>query len=55
MDYDGWLNIKLQHKLNCKDEGYCIRGNISLKSLRSGAAIIEQLPFTNDHIEDLKV
>ncbi|XP_014355826.2 ER membrane protein complex subunit 10 [Papilio machaon] len=54
IDYDGWLNIKIQHSLNCNGEKYCTRGNISLKSLRAGASIIEQIPFQQQHINELK-
>ncbi|XP_026765078.2 ER membrane protein complex subunit 10 [Galleria mellonella] len=54
IDYDGWLNIKIEHTLNCKDGKYCSRGNISLKSIRAGIATIEQTPFTKQHIEQLK-
>ncbi|XP_059060135.1 ER membrane protein complex subunit 10 [Achroia grisella] len=54
IDYDGWLNIKIEHNLNCKDAVYCSRGNIALKSIRSGLANIEQTPFAKQHIEHLK-
>ncbi|XP_013185636.2 ER membrane protein complex subunit 10 [Amyelois transitella] len=53
IDYDGWLNIKIEHKLNC-EEDYCTRGNIALKSIRTGTSVIEQKPFTKQHIEELK-
>ncbi|PZC81986.1 hypothetical protein B5X24_HaOG211542 [Helicoverpa armigera] len=54
IDYDGWLNIKIEHSLNCGDENYCSRGNIALKSIRAGASVIDQIPFTKQHIEELK-
>ncbi|CAB3224954.1 unnamed protein product [Arctia plantaginis] len=55
IDYDGWLNIKIEHSINCKSEKYCSRGNISLKSIRAGAgAIIDQEPLSKDHIKELK-
>ncbi|XP_075972831.1 ER membrane protein complex subunit 10 [Anticarsia gemmatalis] len=55
IDYDGWLNIKIEHSINCNTEKYCSRGNISLKSIRAGAgAIIDQIPFTKEHIDELK-
>ncbi|XP_023949333.2 ER membrane protein complex subunit 10 [Bicyclus anynana] len=54
LDYDGWLNIKLEHNINCKNEKFCSRGNISLKSIRAGTAIISQISFTKDHIDELK-
>lgn len=55
IDYDGWLNIKIEHSLNCKSEMYCSRGNILLKSIRAGTgAIIDQIAFSQDHIDDLK-
>ncbi|CAG4964838.1 unnamed protein product [Parnassius apollo] len=54
IDYDGWLNIKIQHSLNCNGEKYCTRGNISLKSIRAGTSIIEQITFNEKHIDELK-
>ncbi|KAM3968154.1 ER membrane protein complex subunit 10 [Aphomia sociella] len=54
IDYDGWLNIKIEHTLNCKDTKFCSRGNIALKSIRAGISTIEQIPFTKQHIEQLK-
>ncbi|CAH4033486.1 ER membrane protein complex subunit 10 [Pieris brassicae] len=54
LDYDGWLNIKVEHSLNCNGDKYCNRGTISLKSIRAGTAIIEQTAFNNNHIEELK-
>lgn len=55
IDYDGWLNIKIEHSINCNGEKYCPRGSISLKSIRAGAgAIVEQAPFTKEHIDELK-
>ncbi|XP_063379827.1 ER membrane protein complex subunit 10 [Cydia fagiglandana] len=54
IDFDGWLNIKIQHTLNCKGEQYCSRGNIALKSIRSGTSVIDQIPFNKQHIEDLE-
>lgn len=54
VDYDGWLNIKIHHNLNCNSDIFCDRGTISLRSLRSGSAVIDQKPFTKDHIEHLK-
>ncbi|KAG7305425.1 hypothetical protein JYU34_009496 [Plutella xylostella] len=53
IDYDGWLNIKIEHTLACGG-GYCTRGNIGLKSIRSGSAVIDQTPFTKQHIDALK-
>lgn len=56
IDYDGWLNIKIEHSLNCGHDKYCSRGNISLKSIRAGStSVIEQIPFTKQHIDELKV
>ncbi|CAK1578297.1 unnamed protein product [Parnassius mnemosyne] len=54
IDYDGWLNVKIQHSLNCNGEKYCTRGNISLKSIRAGTSIIEQINFNEKHIDELK-
>ncbi|XP_045459670.1 ER membrane protein complex subunit 10 [Melitaea cinxia] len=54
LDYDGWLNIKLEHSLNCNYEKYCSRGSITLKSIRAGTAVIDQISFNKDHIEELK-
>lgn len=55
IDYDGWLNIRIQHSLNCNGEKYCNRGTISLKSTRAGTSVIEQIPFSEQHLNDLKV
>ncbi|XP_050677012.1 ER membrane protein complex subunit 10 [Leptidea sinapis] len=54
LDYDGWLNIKIDHSINCKGEKFCNRGNVSLKSIRAGNALIDQIPFTTEHIDELK-
>uniref|UniRef100_A0A2H1VLM8 ER membrane protein complex subunit 10 n=1 Tax=Spodoptera frugiperda TaxID=7108 RepID=A0A2H1VLM8_SPOFR len=54
IDYDGWLNIKIEHSLNCGTEKYCPRGNIALKSIRAGAAVVDQIQFNKGHIEALK-
>ncbi|KAF9411807.1 hypothetical protein HW555_009504 [Spodoptera exigua] len=54
IDYDGWLNIKIEHSLNCGTEKYCPRGNIALKSIRAGAAVVDQIHFNKGHIEALK-
>ncbi|CAG9791929.1 unnamed protein product [Diatraea saccharalis] len=54
IDYDGWLNIKIEHSLNCNTEKFCTRGNISLKSIRSGSSVIDQISFTKEHIEELE-
>ncbi|CAH2268155.1 jg8162 [Pararge aegeria aegeria] len=54
LDYDGWLNIKLEHNINCKNENFCSRGNISLKSIKAGSAVIDQISFTKSHIDELK-
>lgn len=54
LDYDGWLNIKIQHSINCNNEKFCSRGNISLKSIRSGTSVIDQISFNKQHIEELK-
>lgn len=55
IDYDGWLNIKIEHSLNCENVKYCSRGNISLKSIRAGVSVIDQIQFNKQHIEELKV
>ncbi|KAJ0179292.1 hypothetical protein K1T71_005004 [Dendrolimus kikuchii] len=54
IDYDGWLNIKIEHSINCKSEKYCQRGNVSLKSIRAGTSVIEQIDFNQQHIDELK-
>ncbi|XP_034825701.1 ER membrane protein complex subunit 10 [Maniola hyperantus] len=54
LDYDGWINIKLEHNINCKNEKFCSRGNISLKSIRAGTAIIGQISFSKNHLAELK-
>ncbi|XP_045492132.1 ER membrane protein complex subunit 10 [Colias croceus] len=54
LDYDGWLNIRIEHSLNCKEDKYCNRGNISLKSIRAGTATIDQNPLSQQHIDELK-
>ncbi|RVE43108.1 hypothetical protein evm_012249 [Chilo suppressalis] len=54
IDYDGWLDIKIEHSLNCNTETFCSRGNISLKSIRSGTPVVDQILFTKHHIEELK-
>ncbi|XP_026491718.2 ER membrane protein complex subunit 10 isoform X1 [Vanessa tameamea] len=54
LDYDGWLNIKVEHTLNCKYEEYCARGSISLKSIRTGIPVIDQINFNDGHINELK-
>ncbi|KAI8440170.1 hypothetical protein MSG28_001561 [Choristoneura fumiferana] len=54
IDFDGWLNIKIQHTLNCGNEQFCHRGTISLKSIRSGTAVIDQISLSKQHIEELK-
>ncbi|XP_068627896.1 ER membrane protein complex subunit 10 [Battus philenor] len=54
IDYDGWLNIEIQHSLNCIEERFCKRGNISLKSIRAGTSIIEQISFKKQHLQQLK-
>ncbi|XP_049865038.1 ER membrane protein complex subunit 10 [Pectinophora gossypiella] len=54
IDYDGWLNIRIEHSLNCNGNKYCPRGNISLKSIRAGTAVIDQTHFNNKHIQELK-
>nr|XP_026491718.1 ER membrane protein complex subunit 10 isoform X1 [Vanessa tameamea] len=54
LDYDGWLNIKIEHTLNCKYEEYCARGSISLKSIRTGIPVIDQINFNDEHINELK-
>ncbi|CAH2063353.1 unnamed protein product, partial [Iphiclides podalirius] len=53
IDYDGWMNIKIQHSINCGGEKYCARGTISLQSLRAGTPIIEQMQFNEQHINEL--
>ncbi|XP_026491720.2 ER membrane protein complex subunit 10 isoform X2 [Vanessa tameamea] len=55
LDYDGWLNIKVEHTLNCKYEEYCARGSISLKSIRTGIPVIDQINFNDGHINELKI
>ncbi|XP_028177340.1 ER membrane protein complex subunit 10 [Ostrinia nubilalis] len=54
IDYDGWLNIKIEHSLNCGSEKYCKRGNISLKSIRAGTSVIDQITFGRQHIDELR-
>ncbi|CAH2091905.1 unnamed protein product [Euphydryas editha] len=54
LDYDGWLNIKMEHSLNCNFEKYCTRGTITLKSIRAGTAVIDQINFNKKHIDELK-
>lgn len=54
IDYDGWLNIKIEHTLVCNGEKHCHRGSISLKSMRAGASIIDQIQFSKQHVEELK-
>ncbi|CAH0717225.1 unnamed protein product, partial [Brenthis ino] len=54
LDYDGWLTIKMEHSLNCKTEKFCPRGNITLKSIRAGTAIIDQSNFSKQDIKELK-
>lgn len=55
LDYDGWLNIKMEHSINCKNEKYCPRGNITLKSIRAGIAIVDQINFSKQDLKELKV
>ncbi|XP_041972830.1 ER membrane protein complex subunit 10-like [Aricia agestis] len=54
LDYDGWLNVKIEHALHCNGNKFCSRGNISLKSLRAGVATIDQIQFNKQHITELK-
>ncbi|XP_028037582.1 ER membrane protein complex subunit 10 [Bombyx mandarina] len=54
IDYDGFLNMKLEHSLNCNDEKFCHRGSITLKSIRTGVPIIDQILFNEKHLEALK-
>ncbi|OWR42639.1 hypothetical protein KGM_211848 [Danaus plexippus plexippus] len=44
----------MEHTLNCKTEKYCPRGSISLRSIRTGTAVIEQVNFNKKHISELK-
>ncbi|XP_072941922.1 ER membrane protein complex subunit 10 [Epargyreus clarus] len=55
-DYDGWLNIKLQHKLNCnnENENYCTRAAIHIESIRLGSPNIDQITFTQQHFKELE-
>ncbi|XP_030037489.2 ER membrane protein complex subunit 10 isoform X2 [Manduca sexta] len=53
IDYDGWLNIKIEHSLRC-NEAFCPRGNISLRSIRAGTSIIDQIPLSEMHLEELR-
>lgn len=55
IDYDGWLNIKMEHSLNCENGKYCNRGTISIKSIRTGTSVIDQITFGRTHIDELKV
>ncbi|KAL0839508.1 hypothetical protein ABMA28_016213 [Loxostege sticticalis] len=54
IDYDGWLNIKMEHSLNCENGKYCNRGTISIKSIRTGTSVIDQITFGRTHIDELK-
>ncbi|KAJ2950688.1 hypothetical protein O0L34_g8948 [Tuta absoluta] len=54
VDYDGWLNIKIEHSLYCNGEKFCPRGNISLKSIRAGTGVIDQIHFSKQHIQALQ-
>lgn len=45
----------MEHSLNCKTEKFCPRGNITLKSIRAGTAIIDQINFSKQDIKELKV
>ncbi|KOB75950.1 Uncharacterized protein OBRU01_06549, partial [Operophtera brumata] len=53
IDYDGWLNIEIQHNLNCNNGNYCKRGSVSLKSIRAGTSVVDQIQFNKNHIEEL--
>ncbi|CAG9563634.1 unnamed protein product [Danaus chrysippus] len=44
----------MEHSLNCKTEKFCPRGSISLRSMRTGTAVIEQINFNKQHISQLK-
>lgn len=53
VEYDGWLNIRLQHSFGSNQ--FTDRGNITLQSIRSGTYIIDQNPLTSTELNTLKV
>ncbi|KAK5650711.1 hypothetical protein RI129_001740 [Pyrocoelia pectoralis] len=47
VEYDGWVNINLQHSLTFSDKPvFTDRGNVTIQSLRTGTAVVQQKPLT---------
>lgn len=47
VEYDGWVNINLQHSLTFSHNPvFTDRGNVTIQSLRTGTAVVQQKPLT---------
>ena len=55
MDYDGWLQIRLSHSfVDSPVPNFVERGNISISSIRVGAANIAQIGLEDSQVSQLK-
>lgn len=54
MEYDGFINIKLEHSLDGSDT-FTDRGNITIQSLRSSVYTMQQKPLAVEERNKLRV
>ncbi|XP_001604605.1 ER membrane protein complex subunit 10 [Nasonia vitripennis] len=54
LDYDGWLQVRLYHSFDdLPVPQYTERGNVTISSIRSGAAIVAQPSISNANVDKL--
>lgn len=55
LEHDSWISIELHHSLSAsKPDVFSKRGSISIASLNSGLATVEQKELTDSELEDIK-
>jgi len=55
LEHDSWITVELQHSLAANSESFSFRGNVTIPSLNSGLANVEQPDLSTADLDLLKV
>jgi len=55
LEHDSWITVELQHSLAANSDSFSFRGNVTIPSLNSGLANVEQPALSKADLDMLKV
>ncbi|XP_017042448.1 ER membrane protein complex subunit 10 [Drosophila ficusphila] len=54
LEHDSWVTVELQHSLAANSDSFSFRGNVTIPSLNSGLANVDQSALSNSELDMLK-